>query len=73
MPGIRKRMSLANNSNKILKDVFDEFSTQIPGDFDKTIVPIHLANSSDLVSRSQARRILSGLELFKEVILRFKT
>ena len=33
---------------------------------------MHLANSSDLVSRSQARRILSGLELFKEVILDFK-
>jgi len=48
------------------------FSTKIPGDFDKTIVPIHLANSSELVSRSQTRRILSGLELFKEVILDFK-
>jgi len=65
-------MSLSNNSNKILKNVFDEFSTEIPGDFDKTIIPVLLANSSDLVSRSQARRILSGLELFKEVILDFK-
>jgi len=41
-------------------------------DFDKTTVPMRLANSSDLVSRSQARRVLSGLELFKEVILDFK-
>jgi len=65
-------MRLANNSNKALKEVFDRFSTEIPGDFDKTIVPINLANSDDLVSRSQARRILSGLELFKEVILDFK-
>ena len=40
-------------------------------DFDKTIIPIRLANSTDLVSRSQARRILSGLELFREVILDF--
>jgi hypothetical protein len=62
-------MSLANNSNKKIKDIFDKFSTEIPGDFDKTIVPIYMANSSDLVSRSQARRILSGLELFREVIL----
>jgi hypothetical protein len=31
-----------------------------------------MANSSDLVSRSQARRLLSGLELFREVILDFK-
>ena len=65
-------MRLANNSSKILKDIFDEFSTEVPGDFDKTIVPINMANSTDLVSRSQARRILNGLELFKEVILDFK-
>ena len=64
-------MALANNSDKILKDVFDKFSTEIPGDFDRTVIPIRLVNSADLVSRSQARRILSGLELFKEVILDF--
>ena len=65
-------MRLANNSRKVLKKVFDKFSSEIPGDFDKTIIPVRLANSDDLVSRSQARRILSGLELFKEVILDFK-
>jgi hypothetical protein len=65
-------MRLANNSGKILKDVFDKFSTEIPGDFDKTVIPLHLVNTTDLVSRSQARRILSGLELFKEVVLDFK-
>jgi len=32
---------------------------------------MRLANSDDLMSRSQARRILSRLELFKEVILDF--
>ncbi|MCL2881178.1 MAG: hypothetical protein FWF29_13125, partial [Treponema sp.] len=65
-------MGMAYNSGKKLKDVFDEFSTEIPGDFDKTSIPIRLTNSSDLVSRSQARRILSGLELFREVILDFR-
>jgi len=65
-------MSLTNNSVKTPQDIFDEFSTEIPGDFDKTTVPIHFANSSDLVSRSQARRVLSGLELFKDVTLDFK-
>ena len=64
-------MGLKNNSRKNLKNVFDEFSTETPGDFDKTIVPIRLANSDDLVSRSQARRVLSGFELFKEVVLDF--
>jgi len=62
---------LVNNSSKKLKDVFDAFSTEIPGDFDKTIIPVRMTNSYDLISRSQARRILSGLELFKEVILDF--
>jgi len=65
-------MRLANNSSTVLKNIFDEFSTEIPGDFDRTVVPIILTNTDDLVSRSQARRILSGLELFKEVILDFK-
>ncbi|GBU29259.1 hypothetical protein R84B8_02823 [Treponema sp. R8-4-B8] len=65
-------MRLANNSATVLKDIFDKFSTEVPGDFDRTIVPINLTNTDDLVSRSQARRILSGLELFKEVILDFK-
>ena len=37
-----------------------------------TMVYMRLANSTDLVSRSQARRILSGLELFKEVAFDFK-
>jgi hypothetical protein len=65
-------MGIKNSSKKQLKAVFDQFSTEIPGDFDKTIVPVRLANSDDLVSRSQAHRVLSGLELFKEVILDFK-
>ena len=46
-------MRLFNNSSKTPKDIFDEFSTEIPGDFDKTTVPIRFANSTDLVSRSQ--------------------
>ena len=65
-------MSLSNNSSKKLKNIFNKFSTEIPGDFDKTVIPVRLANSSDLVSRSQARRILSGLELFKEAALDFR-
>ena len=65
-------MNLVNTSNKLLKNVFDTYSSEIPGDFDKTVVPVSLAHSNDLVSRSQARRILSGLELFRNVTLDFK-
>ena len=66
------QMRLLNDSKKHIKTIFDAFSTEIPGDFDKTVVPVRLASSDDLISRSQARRVLSGLELFKEVILDFK-
>jgi len=66
------QMSILNDSKKHLKTVFDKFSTETPGDFDKTVVPVCLASSDDLISRSQARRVLSGLELFKEVTLDFK-
>jgi len=48
-----------------------EGSTKIMRYSDKTIVPIHLVKRSELASRSEAREILSGLELFKEVILDF--
>ncbi|MCL2831656.1 MAG: DUF4325 domain-containing protein [Treponema sp.] len=65
-------MQMSNTSRKNIKKVFDKFSTEVYGDFDKTVIPLHFASSSDLVSRSQARRVLSGLELFKEVTLDFK-
>lgn len=65
-------MELANDSNRILLDVFDAFSGDDYG-FDKTIVPIELARFGDenLVSRSQARRVLSRINLFKYVIFDF--
>ena len=83
MPGIRKRgeeirdfivKNIAESKN-IAVLTSEQFGISLPAvykHFDKTIVPVRLANTSDLVSRSQARRILSGLELFREVILDFK-
>lgn len=66
-------MSLNNNSNRVLRDVFDDFSVDDYG-FDKTVIPIALARYGDdfLVSRSQARRVLSRINLFKNVVLDFK-
>ena len=65
-------MEIANDSNRVLKDVFDEFSGDDYG-FDKTIIPIELARYGDdnLVSRSQARRVLNRVNLFKNVIFDF--
>lgn len=66
-------MSLSNSSERSLTEVFDSFS----GDdyaFDKTMIPIELARYGDdnLVSRSQAKRVMARIELFQSVALDFK-
>jgi len=66
-------MEIKPNSEKKLKDVFDQFSTEEDYGFTKTIVPISLVKygEENLVSRSQAKRLMAGLDRFKEVILDF--
>ena len=65
-------MRFSNNSNRILSKVFDDYSVCDYG-FDKTVIPIELAQYGNefLVSRSQARRVLSRVQLFKQVIFNF--
>ena len=65
-------MQLSNDSNRILKDIFDEFAGDDYG-FDKTVIPIELARYGDdaLISRSQAKRVLNRINLFKHVIFDF--
>jgi anti-sigma regulatory factor (Ser/Thr protein kinase) len=60
------------NSERTTKEVFDEF-TDPKNDyaFDKTIVPVRLAEE-ELISRSQAKRLMLRVENFKRVILDFK-
>ncbi len=72
-PGTCVVMRIANNSDKILSDVFDSFSGDDYG-FDKTIIPIELARYGDdnLVSRSQAKRVLMRANLFKSMVLDFE-
>lgn len=67
-------MELSNSSNKTLQDVFDQYATDTEDyRFDKTIVPIRLMTYGDdrLVSRSQAKRLLSRIDRFRHVILDF--
>lgn len=70
--GTTVAMVLSDDSNRVLKDVFDEFAGDNYG-FDKTVIPIELARYGDdnLVSRSQARRVLNRVNLFKYVIFDF--
>jgi len=69
------RMDININTSRTAKEVFDKYSS---GDddygFTRTIVPVLLAKYGDenLISRSQAKRLLARFEKFREVILDFK-
>jgi len=72
--GTEVAMSISALSNRTLRQVFDRYASE---DFDytfsKTEVPVALAKlgSENLVSRSQARRLLTRLDEFKSIALDF--
>ena len=72
-PGTRVRLRLDNDSPRHLKEVFDEFSDPEEYTFDKTVVPLRLAQheGEKLVSRSQAKRVAHRFERFTRVELDF--
>lgn len=69
-------MRIALDSERTTSDVFDQFMNA-PEDFDfsKTIVPMKLARvgEEELISRSQAKRLIARFDRFKKVILDFKS
>jgi len=71
--GTSVEMSLALDSKINLKGVFDKYKDEDIG-FAKTVVAVALsADPGDPhVSRSQAKRLLMGLEKFRHVVLDFK-
>ena len=67
-------MEIDNNSSRTSKEVFDKYSAENDEyGFSRTIVPVVLAKygNENLISRSQAKRLLARLEKFREVILDF--
>ncbi|MBL8540229.1 MAG: DUF4325 domain-containing protein [Betaproteobacteria bacterium] len=72
-PGTRVRMRLANDSPRRMHEVFDAFTDPEEYSFDKTVVPLRLAQyeGEKLVSRSQAKRVANRFERFKRVELDF--
>jgi len=66
-------MALDNNTERTLKEVFDRYSSGDNYDFSKTVVPLRLAKFGEekLISRSQAKRALARVELFKAVVFDF--
>jgi hypothetical protein len=73
--GTAVHMAIGVDSKRRLKDVFDAYSSG-PDEyaFAKTVVPVRLAQVGDqnLVSRSQAKRLLQRIEKFRHVVLDFE-
>lgn len=67
------RLRINPNSDRKLRDVFDKYASGDDYGFSKTHIPVTLARYGDenLVSRSQAKRLLSRFERFEEIILDF--
>ncbi len=66
-------MKLNNHTARRKKKIFDEFSSRDNYGFNKTVIPVRLAQyeNDKLISRSQAKRVLARVELFKTVIFDF--
>lgn len=71
--GTRVKFTIAINSPRHLNDVFSRFVTnpREPG-FDKTEIKVRLFTIGNIyISRSQARRVLSGLEKYRSIVFDF--
>lgn len=66
-------MKLHNHTARTMKKVFDKFTSDEDYGFTKTVVPVKLMRYGDdnLVSRSQAKRLLGRFDRFKVVMLDF--
>jgi len=68
-------MSIQRESERNIQEVFDKF-TAGPDEFqfNKTVIPVRLAQyeNEKLVSRSQAKRMLTRIELFENVVFDFE-
>lgn len=71
--GTTVSMTLNNHTSRTTKKVFDQFTDAEEFTFSKTVVPVELARYGDenLISRSQAKRLLGRVEKFKTVMFDF--
>jgi len=66
-------MLIKRDSSRYIQTVFDEYAGPDEFQFDKTVIPVRLAQyeNEKLVSRSQAKRLLARMERFKNVVFDF--
>lgn len=67
-------MRVDNNTARTIKKVYDQYSVEGSYGFNKTTIPVRLAKygTDQLVSRSQAKRVLMRVEQFSRVIFDFR-
>lgn len=72
-PGTFVWMKLSNHTARTVKKIFDKFSTGDDYGFNKTVVPVKMAQyeNDNLISRSQAKRLLARVELFQTILFDF--
>ena len=74
-PGTFVSMSITSDSKLVLQKVFDKYISNVDEPaFDSTRVPVGFLRieGQNVVSRSQARRLMAGMHRFKHVLLDFK-
>ena len=66
-------MLLNNHTSRTTKKIFDQYTSGDDYGFTKTVVPVRLARYGQdmLISRSQAKRLLARVELFRTVLFDF--
>ena len=70
--GTKVSFKINANARKVLRDIFLQY-TDSDYEFSKTKVVVNLYhNNVEYTSRSQARRLVAGLDRFKEIVLDFK-
>jgi len=73
-PGTTVKFRIARQPRRTLREIFDEYCPQPDIDFVRTRIAVRLMAEADgsLVSRSQARRLMAGLDRFTQVELDFE-
>lgn len=74
MDGTAVWMKLNNHASRTSRKIFGQYSSGDDYGFTRTVVPVKLAqyDNDQLISRSQAKRVLARVELFKIVIFNFE-
>jgi len=69
--GTEVSFRIKRRSRKVLQDLFKQYANE-DYEFDRTYVTVHMTADRSLLARSQARRILAGLDQYKMITLDFK-